>query len=263
MGEVRQVLNDLGKEQRWRFRGDFSRNGLKSKNYVDGCYNKRYTPTILLINIQVLIGNDWKEVADHLWLNLTKKILEFGWLVDSDVVEFDARVSSYETKKGKNYKLERPSKISVYRSGKILMKDDSLITLTSLEIETAISEQNKEYYDARDSLHNLFKIEHYRALSERWSKICMVVIIDSTRFESIGDFKECYIRSNEVIELHKRILAGTCKVKQIFYCKDEILEQNEIEIQIGNWLKAKNEERLRRNYAEYEEYKRGIQHGKK
>lgn len=99
-------------EVRTRFRGTFAREGKKY-------FGIHETKTLLLTNVtEVLTG---KVVTDHLWLNWTQGFAALGPLAPGDVVEFDARVKSYE--KGyfgyredykpveTDYKLSHPTRI--------------------------------------------------------------------------------------------------------------------------------------------------------
>jgi hypothetical protein len=83
---MRKLLEDLGDEKRHSFIGIFERKGLKS-GY------KGPIETILLLHIKT--AETGKEVADHLWFNLTKGF-ERAHLKHGDKVKFNARVSYYE-----------------------------------------------------------------------------------------------------------------------------------------------------------------------
>jgi hypothetical protein len=114
----RAKLREINKV-RTRFRAVFERYGKKTNSYTG-----REEQTILLKRI---VRIDTAEgVTDHLWFNLTKGFQKLGTLTTGDIVEFDARVTTY--KKGywgrnemrrmenpphRDYKLERPTNIKL------------------------------------------------------------------------------------------------------------------------------------------------------
>jgi hypothetical protein len=110
--KMREELEKIENE-RGTFIGTFVRTGIK----IDFGHEKQ---TILLKNVKDKIGN---LVTDHLWFNLTKGF-EVLQLIENDVVQFDARVKSYEKGyKGRidgeywdfsetDYKLSHPTKIT-------------------------------------------------------------------------------------------------------------------------------------------------------
>ncbi|MBC1920963.1 hypothetical protein [Listeria grayi] len=108
--------------------------------------NTRYQPTFMLTDIYQ-IDTDGKEhyVADHLWMNLTKLFLKYGWLEKDGLVQFDGKVVEYMTQKKNDFKIERPSKVIITRSGIMLPHTGSLINLKPLEIEQEINLQNRPY----------------------------------------------------------------------------------------------------------------------
>ena len=66
------------------------------------------------------------------------------------MVQFDGRIKSYSSKKGINYKIERPSKVKVFRKGTEINESSALKISTRYEIVEDIKRQNREYYEARD-----------------------------------------------------------------------------------------------------------------
>ncbi len=105
--------------ERARFSGTFSRIGVKTSFG----HTKQ---TVLLTKICDASG---RLVADHLWFNLTKGIQALGLRV-GDVVEFEARVKSYEkgyrgrredvydSPVSTDYKLSYPTKLRKRQSTK-------------------------------------------------------------------------------------------------------------------------------------------------
>lgn len=96
---------------RTKFTGEFERLGEKNNFWGS---NK----TILLKNIKNLDG---ETVTDHLWFMYTKNFQKLGKLRVGDIIEFEARVSSYEKgyinyrqfidERELDYKLNYPTKI--------------------------------------------------------------------------------------------------------------------------------------------------------
>ena len=110
---MRSTLKSLDK-LRLIFLADIS--GFGKKQFKD-----HQSPTILLKNVRLLESG--KCVTDHLWFGLGKSWEGFK---AGDSVQFEARVKEYEKGyKGKrdvsnapirkDYKLERPTKIRLYR----------------------------------------------------------------------------------------------------------------------------------------------------
>ena len=109
---MRKKLKNI-KGERKQFTGIFDGFGEK-KNY-HGFFEK----TVLLKDVK--LAEDQKELTDHLWFNYTKGFQELD-LVEGDIVQFNARVTSYT--KGYqghredvfkiiefDYKLSHPSKV--------------------------------------------------------------------------------------------------------------------------------------------------------
>ena len=113
---MREVLKDIGSEERHTFTGEFERFGEKPA-YKGPIPIK----TVLLVNVKDEKGN---VVTDHIWFTCTKGF-EACNLQERDIVQFDARVGTYM--KGYagyrdiefykplelDYKLTYPTKISV------------------------------------------------------------------------------------------------------------------------------------------------------
>jgi len=81
---MREKLEPLA-GQRLRFRGVFSKYGVKS--------SYKGLPRLTLILVDVEHGG--VVVTDHLWFNWTKGFQGLGLLCPGDVVAFDARVETY------------------------------------------------------------------------------------------------------------------------------------------------------------------------
>jgi len=122
---MRKELSKL-KNQRKKFIGVFERFGTKR------AYRGPDLQTVLLKDIK---NENGEILCDHLWFNLTKG---FGIikLKQGDIVEFEARVKSYEKGyKGYrddiydkpieyDYKLDRPTKIK--KIGNVLIADKGI-----------------------------------------------------------------------------------------------------------------------------------------
>lgn len=112
---MRQKLAQLGSQTRFSFRGKFARYGYKRA--VDRRGNEHYAPTLLLTNLMVKDGDQWKAATDHLWFNLTKGFWKLGLLKVGDEVQLNGRVNDYykgyfTDVKQRDLKLSYPSKIS-------------------------------------------------------------------------------------------------------------------------------------------------------
>lgn len=94
------------------FRGVFEREGKKIN------WNGYSEPTILLRDITDETG---RTVADHLWFSKTKSFEALGALSKGDLLEFEARVTSYVkgyanakykiNDRKTDFKLSRPTKV--------------------------------------------------------------------------------------------------------------------------------------------------------
>jgi hypothetical protein len=105
-------------EQRKRFTATFKRFGSKTN------WHGFLEETILLVNVK---DENGKEVADHIWFHCTKGFEAVKPLSEGDMIEFFARVKSYE--KGYvnhrkeiddselDYKLNNPTKIRKIENG--------------------------------------------------------------------------------------------------------------------------------------------------
>lgn len=119
---MRHKLASLGNKKRHRIRGVFERRGLKSGYRGE-------LPTMLLQDLEALVEGGWIEVADHLWMNLSKEFLKYGLFRKGDVIEFDGRVDSYERKpcwKGHDYRIVYPTKVVAFKEGSLLMVSDKI-----------------------------------------------------------------------------------------------------------------------------------------
>lgn len=114
---MRTQLAKLGSDSRFTFRGQFARYGYKRA--VDRRGNEHYTPTLLLIDLQVKDDDgQFVDVADHLWFNLTKGFQNLGLLCKNDLIQLDGRVNDYYKgyftgPKQRDLKLSYPSKINL------------------------------------------------------------------------------------------------------------------------------------------------------
>lgn len=118
---MRKNLAKLGNQSRFTFRGKFARYGYKRA--VDRRGNEHYAPTLLLTDLMVKDGDQWKAATDHLQFNLTKGFWKLGLLKVGDEVQLNGRVNDYykgyfSDVKQRDVKLSYPSKISRVNSEK-------------------------------------------------------------------------------------------------------------------------------------------------
>jgi hypothetical protein len=114
---VRVALKNI-EEVRKKFQGVYQREGKKInwKGYSE--------PTILLHRVTDDTG---KVMTDHLWFTKTKGFDALGPLTNGDIIEFEARVTSYRkgyvnrkirvNERSVDYKLSRPTKMRVVTKG--------------------------------------------------------------------------------------------------------------------------------------------------
>lgn len=82
---MRKALENIGSNERHRFRGEFVRYGWKNG------YRGEEQTILLQHIVEVKTG---KEVTDHLWFNATKGFVRLD-PQPGDILEFDARVACY------------------------------------------------------------------------------------------------------------------------------------------------------------------------
>lgn len=134
----RTKLKEIGPDERHTFVGTFVRTGFKS-------FQNKYSPTLLLKNIRM----DGELLTDHLWMNYGKNFLKLGKLHEGDEIQFNGRVGTYVKgyyTKGysKDYKIERPTKVSLINSNheyeEVPSKNRAIIGM--------ILEDNKQFYNS-------------------------------------------------------------------------------------------------------------------
>ena len=200
---LREKLKKLGDKKRHTFQGTFEFNGYKKDKYKFG--QEYENATFMLSNLKIVQGDNLELVTDHIWMNLTKQFLKFGWLKKGDMVQFDGRIKSYSSKKGINYKIERPSKVKVFRKGTEINESSALKISTRYEIVEDIKRQNREYYEARDFFfENYFSVPRYFKLKEKWPEIQAVVAINENRYTS-EQFKQVFKDRDSLVDLYKKI----------------------------------------------------------
>jgi len=127
---MRNQLRSMN-QTRCRFKGIFERYGTKRN------WNGFDEKTVLLKDIR----RGDKVVSDHLWFSMTKGFAKLGELKQGDVIEFDARVTSY-LKGYRGYRedvqIERPPEID-YRLSfptkfKIINQDGKPEATGSIEV---------------------------------------------------------------------------------------------------------------------------------
>lgn len=167
---MRERLKDIGNSERHTFIGRFERTGFKRDYgktapwYVDD-YDGIYKPTLLLTHVQLQATGE--EVTNHLWFNYTKTFRNLGQLLIGDVIQFDARITTYIKGLGEDkeldYKLERPTKIKMIKKA-----DGNREEIPSIEEKNAligyIIVQNKKFYDENGRDYSKYYIEQY----EHW-----------------------------------------------------------------------------------------------
>lgn len=81
----------------------------------------------MIADLKVFQKGTFELIADHLWMNLTKQFLTYGWLEKGDVLQFDGRITDDQSKQEKIYDIEQPTKVSIVRNGVELMPDFVLL----------------------------------------------------------------------------------------------------------------------------------------
>ena len=71
-------IEKLGDKKRHTFQGTFEFNGYKKDKYKFG--QEYENATFMLSNLKIVQGDNLELVTDHIWMNLTKQFLKFGWL---------------------------------------------------------------------------------------------------------------------------------------------------------------------------------------
>lgn len=200
---MREKLKRIGNDKRHTFQGIFQFNGYKTDRYKN---NLEYeNPTFMLANLKIVQADSIELITDHIWMNLTKQFLKFGWLESEDMVQFDGRITSYTSKKGINYKIERPSKVKIFRKGVEINDSSTLNFFAREEIVEEIKKQNRNYYEARDFFfENYLSVPNYFKLKENWSEIQAVIVIGEERYTS-EQFKEGFKDRNSLIDLYNKI----------------------------------------------------------
>lgn len=200
---LREKLKRIGNDKRHTFQGIFQWSGYKTERYKN---NLEYeNPTFMLANLKIVQADNLELVTDHVWMNLTKQFLKFGWLKKGDIVQFNGRIKSYMSKKGINYKIERPSKVKILRTGIEISESSALNLSTRYEIVEEIKRQNREYYEARDFFfENYLSVPRYFKLKEKWPEIQAVVAINENRYTS-DQFKQVFKDRDSLIDLYKKI----------------------------------------------------------
>ena len=153
---MRQILKQIGRQERHQFKGTFVRTGVKS-------YGEHYQPTLLRRD---LFDQSNRLVTDHLWLNYTLGFLRLGELVKGDQVQFMARVTSYDKgpfgARQHDYKLERPTRVQRW---------PAQVSRLALPIEDRhvligyIMVANQQFYQANGRPFE----DYYVAAFRRWS----------------------------------------------------------------------------------------------
>lgn len=155
---MRKKLRQLGNNERHTFTAVFARTGFK-KGF------KAYEPTICLEHIKL----NGDEITDHLWFNYTKSFAELGELEQGDLVQFDARVASYDkgyylNTKDNDFDLERPTKV------KLLTKRDHrnpMPTDDKLRLVGYAMKKNEAFYKANDRYWDRWYVSHYEVWAEK------------------------------------------------------------------------------------------------
>ncbi|MEQ7039449.1 hypothetical protein ABQD66_06665 [Enterococcus hirae] len=82
---MREKLRKIGNDERHTFQGIFEFNGYKTDKYK---YGQEYeNATFMLSNLKIVQENNLEMVTDHIWMNLTKQFLKFGWL-QKDIIHY-------------------------------------------------------------------------------------------------------------------------------------------------------------------------------
>lgn len=156
----------------------------------------------MIADLKVFQKGTFELIADHLWMNLTKQFLTYGWLEKGDVLQFDGRITDDQSKQEKIYDIEQPTKVSIVRNGVELMPDFVLLKKTYADLVKEIKEHNKEYYAARDFIDATYlTIPHYETTIQHWPKLQVIMMIDEQPYTQ-EEFKQRYFDRDALIELH-------------------------------------------------------------
>lgn len=204
MSKYRTELDELTDERRYSFRGELKYTGYKDSGGYSYLYETKYSPTFMLINIEYWDEENhiWQFVADHLWMNYTKQFKYYFPLLKNDMIYFDGRITKYSYKDGINVRISIPTKVKVERNGNIIEKTCTEV-LEDWELVNIIDEENKEYYEARDKIDNLYYLNNYVFAIPNIGGIEVFLNIDD-KWMSKTQYKNKYQAREDIIELYKR-----------------------------------------------------------
>lgn len=155
---MRKELKKIGNNTRETYTALYGGVGFKRS------YGDHYLPTLLLKDVK----HKDRLVTDHIWVNYTKKFSELGRLKENDVLEFDARVTSYLKgyyfDKSKEYGLERPTKIHLI-TNRVTEKLPNVLEDKNALIGY-IMKTNKAFYLANNRPYEEWYVNQY----DKWLK---------------------------------------------------------------------------------------------
>lgn len=229
---LREKLKKIGNDKRHTFQGMFEFNGFKTDRYKK---NIEYeNPTFMLADLKIVQADNIELITDHIWMNLTRQFLKFGWLESGDIVQFDGRITSYTSKKGIDYKIERPSKVKIFRKG-VEIDGNSILNFSARdEIIEEIKKQNRNYYEARDFFfENYLSVPRYFKLKEKWPEIQAIIVIGEERYTG-EKFKQIFKDRDSLIDLYNKIQeTDQYNLQQEFYngliSKENRINSNDVE----------------------------------
>lgn len=253
MSNVRTELGNLGDEKRYSFKGTYNRSGEKNKHYEDAYANKYYDQTLLLNDIYAMIDGKEYYLTDHLWLNYTKQFKRYGVLQKGDVIMFDGRVSTYSAQYGMNYKIERPSKVKIFRDNQLLEHDDYFFKMSYLEFQEYIHDENADYYDKRDSIQSYYRIPHYYTTIKTWPDIKGNIIVSGKRY-SEEEFKKEFKTADDIIKLYELYIEDKIILSSYYESSGQEILESEIERNYTEKQLINNRERDDDSYFDDDDY---------
>lgn len=144
---MRKILGNLGAKDRHAFQAVFGKYGYK--RYHDANRGELYSPTIMVRNLEIIDDPAHPQLmSDHLWLNLTKRFVQLGFLQEGDLLQFKGRVSEYSkgfiNKDKRDYELTYPSQVKLLTKRQVQPLPESHQALIGL-----IMNLNYKFYFAK------------------------------------------------------------------------------------------------------------------
>lgn len=132
----------------------------------------------------------------------TKQFKYYFPLLKNDIAYFNGRITKYRYKDGINVRINIPTKGKVERDGKTINKTCTEV-LEDWELVEIIDKENREYYEARDKIDNLFHMNNYFFVSNTIGEVEVLLNIDN-KWISKSEYKNKYQSRGDILELYKR-----------------------------------------------------------